>query len=333
MVCGGGSRDLIWQSADPSSMLDGAQDCEYAGQASVWTAFDLDKSCVWHDDGAQDCEYAGQASVWTAFDLDKSCVWHDDGAQDCEYDGQASVWTAFDLDKSCVWHDDGAQDCEYDGQASVWTEFDLDKSCVWHDDGAQDCEYDGQASVWIKFDLDKSCVWQIEKRKALYCHPVEPCSTPLNIQDGASFGRRKSGVNYLWWLRVVLVYDLALWRPAVSTTVLVDGLHWSHRCLRRICHSFDGMVLEVAQYVDGSMWSWSLVGDASTTESLCVAHWQEYYWRMWLKNVIKRLRPLHSSMWLVAYPSSFLCQFFVGMKCLCNVQLTRDQRRSEARFD
>ena len=169
MVCGGGSRDLIWQSVDPLSMLDGAQDCEYAGQASVWTAFDLDKSCVWHDDGAQDCEYAGQASVWTEFDLDKSCVWHDDGAQDCEYAGQASVWTEFDLDKSCVWHDDGAQDCEYAGQASVWTAF----------------------------DLDKSCVWQIEKRKALYCHPVEPCSTPLNIQDGASFGRRKSGVNYL----------------------------------------------------------------------------------------------------------------------------------------
>ena len=27
-------------------MLDGVQDCEYAGQGSVWTAFHLRKSCV-----------------------------------------------------------------------------------------------------------------------------------------------------------------------------------------------------------------------------------------------------------------------------------------------
>ena len=36
---------------------------------------------------------------------------------------------------------------------------------------------------------------------------------------------------------MVSVDILALWHPGVSATVLVDGLHRSHRCLRWICHS------------------------------------------------------------------------------------------------
>ena len=48
-----------------------------------------------------------------------------------------------------------------------------------------DSEYAGQGSVWTAFDLGKSCVRQIETGKALYRNPVEPCSTPLPIQDGA----------------------------------------------------------------------------------------------------------------------------------------------------
>ena len=58
----------------------------------------------------------------------------------------------------------------------------------------------------------------------------------------AQYRCRGHSVNRLWWLRVVCVYIRALWRPGVYATVLVDGLDWSHRCLRRICQSFDGVV-------------------------------------------------------------------------------------------
>ena len=47
-------------------------------------------------------------------------------------------------------------------------------------------EYAGQGSVWTAFALGKSCVEQTEKGKAVNRNPVEPCSTWLPIQDGAS---------------------------------------------------------------------------------------------------------------------------------------------------
>ena len=61
---------------------------------------------------------------------------------------------------------------------------------------------------------------------------------------GPRYGRFSPSVNvnHLGWLRMVCVDIRASWRPGVSATVLVDGLHWSHRCLRRLCQSFDGVV-------------------------------------------------------------------------------------------
>ena len=53
-------------------------------------------------------------------------------------------------------------------------------------DRVQGGEHAGQRSVWTAFDLGKYCVRQIEKGRALYRNPVEPCSTPLPIQDAAS---------------------------------------------------------------------------------------------------------------------------------------------------
>ena len=60
-------------------------------------------------------------------------------------------------------------------------------------DWVPDGEYAGQGSVWTAFDVWKSCVRQIEKERALYRNPMEPCSTPLPIRDGASL--RSSGTQ------------------------------------------------------------------------------------------------------------------------------------------
>ena len=60
---------------------------------------------------------------------------------------------------------------------------------------------------------------------------------------GHQYGRWARGVNRLRWLRMVCVDIRPLWRPGFPTTVPVDGLHWSHRCLRRICQVIDGVVL------------------------------------------------------------------------------------------
>ena len=46
MVSGVGHVFLYGNQWGPSSMLDGVQDGEYADQGSLWTAFDLRKSCV-----------------------------------------------------------------------------------------------------------------------------------------------------------------------------------------------------------------------------------------------------------------------------------------------
>ena len=136
-----------------------------------------------------------------------------------------------------------------------------------------DGEYVGQGIVWTAFDVGKSCVRQIEQGTALYHNLVEPCSTPLPIQDGTSLRSSGTQCNRLRWLHIVCGDNRALWRPGVSVTVLLDALHWSHRRWRPIRQSSDGEVPEITHHVDGSRWSQSLVGDVSTTDLLCVAHW------------------------------------------------------------
>ena len=125
-------------------------------------------------------------------------------------------------------------------------------------DEIPDGEYAGQSRVFTAFDLGKSCVRQIEKGKALYRNKVEPCSTPLPID-------RARSVNRLRWLHMVCVDIRVLCRLGVSVTVLVDGLHWSHRCLRRIRQSFDDVVpggsvlrgwFQVVPIIVCSLWRW-----------------------------------------------------------------------------
>ena len=64
-------------------------------------------------------------------------------------------------------------------------------------DGVQDGECAGQGSVWTAYDLGKSCVRQTKKGKALYRHPMEPCSTPLSVEDGAGYSHWACSVNGL----------------------------------------------------------------------------------------------------------------------------------------
>ena len=134
------------------------------------------------------------------------------------------------------------------------------------------------------------------------------------------------GVNRLRWVRMVCVGVRTFWRPCVSAKVILDGLHW---CVwGEYANPFTGWFLEVANYLDGFRWPKSLVGDASTTELSCVAHWNVWH-------------HLQSSSWFAASPLSFLCQrrwglsklFFVGMKCFCNVQLTSDYKRLNLWFN
>ena len=80
MVSGGGSCDLIWQSVRSLANVrfDGVQDIEYTGQGSVWTAFDLWKSCVrqiekgqaWHRNPVEPCRtqlpIQDGASIWSS---------------------------------------------------------------------------------------------------------------------------------------------------------------------------------------------------------------------------------------------------------------------------
>ena len=103
-------------------------------------------------------------------------------------------------------------------------------------DGVPDGEYAGQGSVWTAFDLGKCCVRQIEKGNALYRNPVEPCSTPLPIQDGALGTWCKSpemSTHGLCGCSDVLT----------SLCFCKSYFGWSSlMCLRRICQSFYGVV-------------------------------------------------------------------------------------------
>ena len=62
------------------------------------------------------------------------------------------------------------------------------------------------------------------------------------IEKGKVYRRRAHSVNRLRWLRSVCVDIGVIGRLDVSATVLLDGLHWSHGCLGRICQSCDGVV-------------------------------------------------------------------------------------------
>ena len=145
---------------------------------------------------------------------------------------------------------------------------------------------------------------------------------------GPRYGRRTGRVNRLRWLRMVCVDIQALWHPGFlqqfSWMVSIDPIGvWGEKA-----NPLTEWCLEVAHYVDGSRWSQSVLGDVSITELLCMAHWN--VWRY-----------LQSSSWFAAHPLSFLCRrrwdptrlFFVGIKSFCNVQLTRDYRRSGAGFE
>ena len=120
----------------------------------------------------------------------------------------------------------------------------------------------------------------------------------------------------------------ALWRPGVLHQFLTDPMPiWGG-----YTNPIKAWLPEAAHYVDGSRWSQSVVGDVSTTESVCVC------------GKLKCLAPsafLKLVCSIPAYPLSFPCQrwwglsmlFFVGMKCLCNVLLTCDYRRSDTWLD
>ena len=59
---------------------------------------------------------------------------------------------------------------------------------------------------------------------------------------GPQYNRQACSVNRMKCLRMFCVDIQALWCPGVCAIVLVDGLQWSHKCLRRIYQFFDGMV-------------------------------------------------------------------------------------------
>ena len=94
--------------------------------------------------------------------------------------------------------------------------------CVWY----------GRCPVWGRLRRERRSTitwWSLAARCSLF-------------RMGPRYGRQAHSVNRLRWLRMICVVIWALWRLGVSTTVLLDGLHWSHRCLRRIWQSFDGVV-------------------------------------------------------------------------------------------
>ena len=87
--------------------------------------------------------------------------------------------------------------------------------------------------VWGRLRKERRCTinqWSLVARRCLF-------------RMGPRSGRRAHSVNRLRWSCFVCVDIWVLWRPVFfSVTVLVDSLHWSHRCLRRICQSIDGVV-------------------------------------------------------------------------------------------
>ena len=89
-------------------------------------------------------------------------------------------------------------------------------------------------------------IWSGEVLCAAHWERKGAVPSPSGVLQHAAaysgYGRRAGSVNRLRWLRMVFVDIPPLWRIGVSATVLVDGLHWSHGCLRPICQSCDGVV-------------------------------------------------------------------------------------------
>ena len=71
---------------------------------------------------------------------------------------------------------------------------------------------------------------------------MEPCSMPLPFLDGASI--QSSGTQC--YSPEMITHGLcgysAVMTSWISATVLVDGLHWPHRCLRWTCQFFNDVV-------------------------------------------------------------------------------------------
>ena len=84
----------------------------------------------------------------------------------------------------------------------------------------------GQGGVWTVFDIGQSCVRQIEAGRRYIVTRWSLAARHCLFRMGLWCGRRECSVNRLRWLRMVSVDILSLWRPGVSATVLVDGLHW-----------------------------------------------------------------------------------------------------------
>ena len=119
---------------------------------------------------------------------------------------------------------------------------------------------------------------------------------------GSRYGRRD---GYAWSVWIFGRYDDLVFLQQFLWIVSTDPIGvWGE-----YVNPLTAWFLGVAHYMDGPSWFQSLVGDVSTTELLCVAHWN-----VW--------RHLQSSRWFAAYPLPFLCRrwwgpsksFFVAMK-------------------
>ena len=110
--------------------------------------------------------------------------------------------------------------------------------------------------LWGRLRKDRRCTvtqWSLAARRCL-------------LRIGPRYGRRALSVNRLRWLSMVCV--------GIRATVLVNSLHRSLGCLRRICQSFDGVVPW-----GSPLCGWFhvvLLGDVSTTELLCLSHWNAW---------------------------------------------------------
>ena len=163
------------------------------------------------------------------------------------------------------------------------------------------------------------------------CYTVNqwsPAARRCLFRMGPLYSHWACSVNRLGWLRMACVDMWALWRPGVSATVLEDGLHWAYGCLRRICKSFDGVVLGGCPQR-----GWFQVVPISCRRC--------FNYKIVVRGALKRLAPSAVLKLVCRIPMSFLCwrcwghskSFFFGMKCFGNTQVTRDCRRSNAWFD
>ena len=153
------------------------------------------------------------------------------GVQDVVYAGQGNVWSAFFRMKSLVRQ-------AYEGKASLQ---------VWHDLALEHI-------VHVTLDVEYAILSSIAGTSTKAArHPVEPCSTPLPIQDGASiraWGTQCKLRGPCGYSDVMTSRCFWGWSPSMPIVV------WSE-------HANPVVVwfLEVAHYVDASRCSQYLTGD------------------------------------------------------------------------